>query len=73
MEPRADAQHSVTVTVLIKASDTDQTALEATVQDTLQVLVPTNWVFSSFRREGESMGFERGSLEALARVPVSEP
>lgn len=72
VEPRADAQLSVTVTVLIKASDTDQTALEATVQDTLQVLVPTNWVFSSFRREGESMGFERGSLEALARVPVSE-
>lgn len=72
VEPRADAQLSVTVTVLIKANETDQAALEAKVQDTLQALVPTNWVFSSFRREGESMGFERGSLEALARVPITE-
>lgn len=30
VEPRADAQLSVTVTVLIKASDTDQTVLETT-------------------------------------------
>jgi hypothetical protein len=72
IEPRSEAQLTVAVTLLIKASESHQTELENTVQSALQGLVPATWVFAAQRREGESMGFERVRLDAMIRVPVSE-
>ena len=72
VEPRSDVQLVVPITLMVRATDTDQAALESTVNEALQRLVATDWVFSSLRREGESLGFERVNLEALARVPVKE-
>jgi hypothetical protein len=62
----------VPVTALVQAAHHDQSTLDASIRESLQSFIRADWTFSSIRREGEAVGYERIRLTASARVSHAE-
>lgn len=65
-------QINVPVTLLVQPAQNDPKVLDAHIRDALQRFIRAEWVFSTIRREGETLGYERLRLSATARVSPVE-
>jgi hypothetical protein len=69
---RTISQEDVKVTALTSTNQHDHAELERRIRSALGTFIKADWTFSSVRRLGEAVGYERVSLRASARVPHSE-
>lgn len=67
-----DARLMVEVQALVSTADRDSEQLERRIRDALNRFIVAEWSFSSIRRAGDAVGFERVALYAATRIPVSE-
>jgi hypothetical protein len=67
-----DARITVEVHSLVSTSNTDRKALEQKIRDALDDFIKADWAFSTIKRGGEAVGYERVTLNASTRIPVSE-
>jgi hypothetical protein len=67
-----DARITVEVHSLVSTSNSDRKALEQKIRDALNNFIKAEWAFSTIKRGGEAVGYERVTLNASTRIPVSE-
>lgn len=67
-----DARITVEVHSLVSTSNSDRKALEQKIRDALNNFIKADWAFSTIKRGGEAVGYERVTLNASTRIPVSE-
>ncbi len=70
--PRDSVRIAITVNALVSSADRNHTALQRRVRETLTNFIPVDWVLTAPRRQGDSSGFERVTVEATARAPLGE-
>ena len=63
---------SVTVNALVSSADRDHAALIRRIGDTLARFIPSEWVLTAPRRQADTSGFERVTLEGTTRAPLPE-
>lgn len=71
-EVQETVQVSLPITLLVQPSQQDQKVLDTQIRTALQNFIAADWVFSTIRREGETLGYERLHLSAKARVSHAE-
>lgn len=70
--PRDSMRIAITVNALISTADREHTALHRRIRETLMRFIPVDWILTAPRRQGDSSGFERVTVEATARAPLNE-
>ena len=63
---------SVTINALVSTGDRDHAALQRRMRETLKRFIPVEWVLTAPRRQADSSGFERVTVEANTRAPILE-
>jgi len=67
-----DARITVEVHALVSTAQNDRNALEQKMRDVLNEFINVEWAFSTIKRGGEAVGYERISLNASARIPIAQ-
>lgn len=63
---------SVTVNALVSSADHDHSKLQRRIRETLARFIPSEWVLTAPRRQADTSGFERVTVEANTRAPLAE-
>jgi hypothetical protein len=67
-----DARITVEVHALVSTAQPEGEPLEQRIRAALNAFIRSDWSFSSIRRVGDAVGFERVALYAATRAPISE-
>ncbi|MFN7219305.1 MAG: hypothetical protein ACK5UX_01530 [Burkholderiales bacterium] len=67
-----DARISVEVHALVSTAQPEGEPLEQRIRAALNTFIRSDWSFSSIRRVGDAVGFERVALYAATRTPIAE-
>ena len=67
-----DARITVDVHALVSTSQNDRATLEQKIRSALGAFISAEWSFSTIRRGGEAVGYERVTLNASSRVAIAE-
>lgn len=67
-----DARVTVEVHSLVSTASNDRRILEQRIRAALDAFIATDWAFSTIQRGGEAVGYERVTLNASARIPLTE-
>jgi hypothetical protein len=67
-----DARISVEVHALVSTAQPEGEPLEQRIRAALNTFIRSDWSFSSIRRVGDAVGFERVALYAATRTPIGE-
>lgn len=70
--PRDSVRVGITINALVSNADRDHGALQRRIRDTLARFIPAEWVLTAPRRQADTSGFERVTVEASTRAPLSE-
>lgn len=70
--PRNSVRIAISINALVSTADRDHAVLQRRIRDTLARFIPVDWVLTAPRRQGDSSGFERVTVEATARAPLGE-
>lgn len=70
--PQEDVRIAVEVSALVSTTRPADEALEARIRAALGRFIVADWSFSAVQRDGDAVGFERVSLQASARAPVTQ-
>ena len=70
--PRDTVRVNITINALVGTADRDHETLLQRMRETLKRFIPVEWVLTAPRREADSSGFERVTVEANARAPLAE-
>lgn len=67
-----DARITVEAHALVSTAQNGRKSLEQKIRGALNSFILADWAFSTIQRGGEAVGYERVTLNASARVPISE-
>jgi hypothetical protein len=70
--PRDTVRVNITINALVSNADRDHGALQRRMRETLGRFIPVEWVLTAPRRQADTSGFERVTVEANARAPLAE-
>lgn len=69
---RDSVRVSVTINALVGMADRDHAGLQRRMRETLARFIPVEWVLTAPRRQADNSGFERVTVEANSRAPLTE-
>lgn len=69
---QSDARLTVDVHALMATQQHSIEGMEKTIRNALNVFIESDWAFSTIKRGGDDVGFERISLTASSRVALDE-
>lgn len=69
--PQEDARITVEVHALMSTVQNDQGVIEQKIRAVLNEFIDVDWTFSTIRRGGDAVGYERVTLNASARVRIA--
>jgi hypothetical protein len=67
-----DVRLSIDVTALVSTAGNDRQELDHRIRMTLRRFIDADWKYSTVKRIGDSVGYERVTLRANARLPIEE-
>jgi hypothetical protein len=67
-----DVRIAVQVHALVSTAQNDSKILEQRIRAALNTFIAADWAFSTIQRDGESVGYERVTLRASARISLAD-